>query len=75
MAGNVSEWCQDVWHVNYKGAPADGSARTTDGDQDSRVLRGGSWVGFARDCRGANRDWFMRGHRVGYFGFRLAAGT
>ncbi len=25
MSGNVWEWCQDVWHPNYEGAPADAS--------------------------------------------------
>ncbi|MHC4243710.1 MAG: formylglycine-generating enzyme family protein, partial [Planctomycetota bacterium] len=25
MHGNVWEWCLDVWHSNYKGAPTDGS--------------------------------------------------
>jgi formylglycine-generating enzyme required for sulfatase activity len=25
MHGNVWEWCEDVWHGNYEGAPMDGS--------------------------------------------------
>ena len=39
--GNVWEWCEDVWHDSYEGAPADGSAWTT-GDSNRRVVRGGS---------------------------------
>jgi formylglycine-generating enzyme required for sulfatase activity len=45
MHGNVWEWCQDVWHGNYEGAPTDGSAWIEGGDQERRVLRGGSWCG------------------------------
>ena len=26
MLGNVPEWTEDTWHVDYKGAPTDGSA-------------------------------------------------
>ena len=45
MLGNVSEWCADVWHASYDGAPADGSARLGRGDDYAyspglnRVLR------------------------------------
>lgn len=27
MHGNVWEWCEDVWYVNYENAPTDGSQR------------------------------------------------
>jgi formylglycine-generating enzyme required for sulfatase activity len=42
MHGNVDEWCEDVWHPNYAGAPADGSA-WLDGEEKGafRVVRGG----------------------------------
>ena len=40
--GNVSEWVEDCWNDNYRGAPTDGSAWTV-GDCSRRVLRGGSW--------------------------------
>ena len=45
MLGNVSEWCADVWHASYDGAPADGGARLGRGDDYAyspglnRVLR------------------------------------
>jgi len=31
MHGNVWEWCVDIWHQSYEGAPADGSAWTERG--------------------------------------------
>ncbi len=45
MHGLVWEWCADHWHDNYEAAPTDGSAWIIDNDNDnqSRVLRGGSW--------------------------------
>jgi formylglycine-generating enzyme required for sulfatase activity len=42
MHGNVDEWCEDVWHPSYDGAPADGSAWLDGEDQEPfRVVRGG----------------------------------
>ncbi len=41
--GYLWEWCADLWHDSYEGAPADGSAWTAGGDPKRRVLRGGSW--------------------------------
>ncbi|MCB9480413.1 MAG: SUMF1/EgtB/PvdO family nonheme iron enzyme [Desulfobacteraceae bacterium] len=38
-----------------------------------RVLRGGSWVSDARDCRGAYRIYFSAGTSGSIYGFRLAA--
>ncbi|MBX7246552.1 MAG: formylglycine-generating enzyme family protein [Candidatus Sumerlaeaceae bacterium] len=42
MYGNVREWCQDMSHTSYDGAPTDGSAWITP-DATVRVLRGGYW--------------------------------
>jgi len=42
MSGNVWEWCQDWWHDNYVGAPADGSAWEVPAGT-SRIIRGGAW--------------------------------
>jgi formylglycine-generating enzyme required for sulfatase activity len=55
MHGNVWEWCEDVWHENYNGAPTDGSAWLTGVDKDRRALRGGSWYIIDINCRSANR--------------------
>ncbi|HBB35492.1 MAG TPA: formylglycine-generating enzyme family protein [Cyanobacteria bacterium UBA8803] len=58
MHGNVWEWCEDHWHRNYEGAPKDGSAWIeAEAEEDaSRVLRGGSWHDFPKDCRSASRS-------------------
>ena len=41
--GYLSEWCLDTAHESYRGAPADGTAWTKDGDTSRRIIRGGSW--------------------------------
>ena len=73
MHGNVREWCQDHWHDDYQGAPADGSAWEEGRDTDTdRVLRGGSWSDNTRNMRAAFR---YRVHPVGHYvnvGFRCA---
>jgi sulfatase modifying factor 1 len=45
-SGNVWQWTQDCMHYSFDGAPADGSAWTTDTNRAcyNRVLRGGSWL-------------------------------
>ena len=69
MLGNVWEWCEDVWHKNYDGAPSDGTAWT--GEGRGRVCRGGSWAGLARYCRCACRGSWLPGLRFYFLGFRL----
>ena len=44
MIGNVWEWCEDVFHLSYEGAPADGSAWMTNDELGQRVKRGGSFL-------------------------------
>ncbi len=55
MHGNVYEWCQDIWHENYQGAPTDGNAWMSGGDQAKRVLKGGSWDVNGLNCRSSYR--------------------
>jgi sulfatase modifying factor 1 len=71
MSGNVWEWCEDGWHENYQGAPRDGSAWTT-GTSSGRILRGGSWYGFAEDCRVTVRYESNSADMDYDFGFRVA---
>ena len=72
MHGNVWEWVEDCWHSDYSGAPTDGSAWTSGGDCDRRVLRGGSWVDEPWSLRAAFRSWGEAGFRSNYSGFRVA---
>jgi formylglycine-generating enzyme required for sulfatase activity len=73
MSGNVWEWVEDDWHKNYKGAPSDGSAWVdSPGRGSRRVLRGGSWYGYGRNCRSVCRNFYSPGSRGEYAGFRLA---
>ncbi|MEO1069422.1 MAG: SUMF1/EgtB/PvdO family nonheme iron enzyme, partial [Cyanobacteria bacterium J06638_6] len=74
MHGNVWEWCQDVWHENYDGAPADGSAWMEGDDQTRRVLRGGSWGDNPEDCRSAIREGLAPDYTLYVVGFRVVCG-
>jgi formylglycine-generating enzyme required for sulfatase activity len=69
MHGNVWEWCLDLWHDSYRGAPADGSAWTAGGGT-VRLLRGGSWDDGPANCRSASRLVRPVG-RYGLIGFRV----
>ena len=70
--GNVWEWCLDYWHDDYEGAPTDGSAWVTSGNESRRVLRGGSWYDYPRVCRSAYRDFNSPDFAVNYIGFRVS---
>ena len=69
MHGNVLEWCSD-WYGDYQ----EGEVIDPQGVQDGayRVLRGGSWINYARFCRSANRDRYEPAGRGYDVGFRFA---
>jgi formylglycine-generating enzyme required for sulfatase activity len=69
MHGNVDEWVQD-WFGNYSKEPQHNPSGPEQGSY--RVIRGGSWILDAGDCRSAVRDHWLPGHRDYYLGFRLA---
>ena len=73
MHGNVLEWCQDVYNDNYQGAPINGSAWLTGKDNNKKLLRGGSWLNSAKNCRSADRDWIARTLSYAFVGFRVVA--
>ncbi|MBK8969051.1 MAG: formylglycine-generating enzyme family protein [Lewinellaceae bacterium] len=69
MSGNVSEWCFD-WEANYS---SDSQTNPTGPSSGSfRVIRGGSWDDYARNCSVASRSFKAPGDSYNYVGFRLA---
>ena len=71
MHGNVWEWVQDCWHSSYLGAPADGSAWSSDCNDERRIVRGGSWFDPPRFLRSASRNRAPASIRGALMGFRL----
>jgi formylglycine-generating enzyme required for sulfatase activity len=87
MHGNVREWCLDQWHGSHEGAPSDGSAwvnttgespmanrkegRDTAGAEETRLLRGGSWLDDPGGCRSAYRSLDQPGSADDGVGFRV----
>jgi len=73
MHGNLWEWCADPWHENYNSAPTDGSVWQSGGNTQYRVIRGGSWFNFPRNCRSANRFGGVPDSRNWLYGFRVVS--
>jgi formylglycine-generating enzyme required for sulfatase activity len=71
MVGNVFEWVEDCFHDNYNGAPANGSAWSSQNCM-RRVVRGGAWLSHPDLLRSASRDWIASDDRKDYVGFRVA---
>ncbi len=72
MSGNVFEWWSD-WYGYYSSESQTSPTGATTGSD--RVLRGGSWINFARDCRVSFRFNDGPGNRDYNYGFRLACSS
>ncbi len=71
MNGNVSEWVQDCFHNNYKGAPRNGRAWQSAGCRNN-IRRGGSHKSSAKNTRNAFRESVPKNFQDSATGFRLA---
>ena len=71
MHGNVWEWCQDWYAVDYYKNSQEINPQGPETGSD-RVLRGGGWSSHARGCRSANRQGYPQGTTLCNIGFRLA---
>ncbi len=75
MLGNAAEWCEDVYHWRYQGAPTDGSANGVSdvpaGPALRRALRGGSWCIPSALCRSSFRYPAPQALRATDTGFRI----
>ncbi|HOP65339.1 MAG TPA: formylglycine-generating enzyme family protein [Spirochaetota bacterium] len=70
MSGNVSEWVQDCFNYDYKGAPIDGSPWLS-GKCNMRVHRGGSASHKEAFLKSADRQGITSGARTYTQGFRI----
>jgi len=75
MAGNVYEWVQDCYHLNYEGAPSDGTAWQIECASDSGavVVRSSPLnAGMPNYFQNASRSFSYETHWSVGFGFRCA---
>jgi serine/threonine-protein kinase PpkA len=68
--GNVWEWCLDLGHAGYVGAPDDGAV-WEEGGEPRRILRGGAWNDVARNVRASIRGRCEPEKPANGVGFRL----
>jgi formylglycine-generating enzyme len=72
MHGNVWQWCEDYYGPYNETLKATDPLRSVKQEEDRRILRGGSWLYLAGQCRAAYRNWDEPGKRQNNIGFRVA---
>ncbi|MBQ8363306.1 MAG: formylglycine-generating enzyme family protein, partial [Thermoguttaceae bacterium] len=73
MLGNVAEWCEDYYCVDYHVENAvDPTGPSVGGKAGARVVRGGAFDDLPSDCRSASRRDFGPSGRRRDVGFRVA---
>ncbi|MDR3671302.1 MAG: SUMF1/EgtB/PvdO family nonheme iron enzyme [Holophaga sp.] len=73
LSGLVFQWCQDLTHHGYEGAPSDGTAwLTPDRDPLERIVRGhGPHYYPPMEGKSFQRSYFYAAVREDFLGFRL----
>jgi formylglycine-generating enzyme required for sulfatase activity len=71
MAGNVWQWCWDRFDAGYYAESPSADPRGPDYG-NGRIVRGGSWVIGAWNCRVSDRFFTAPNDRSNSWGFRLA---
>jgi formylglycine-generating enzyme required for sulfatase activity len=72
MAGNIAEWCNDYWNLNYQGLPNPDDNPTGPETGSKRLLRGGHWSSNSTECLCAFRSGVNPSNATSYIGFRIA---
>jgi formylglycine-generating enzyme required for sulfatase activity len=69
MHGNVWEWCSD-WFAGLSETAQTNPTGPSTGD--TRIIRGGAWVGYAVHCRSAFRASYSPNSYINDIGFRVS---